>query len=55
VATSGVQSFDWQRTKANGTGVYVGMSLSGSFHGWRFNAGICEYQDTTALASKVGA
>ena len=55
VATSGVQSFDWQRTKANGTGVYLGMSLSGSFHGWRFNAGLIEYQETTALASKVGA
>src|SRR6516164_5209151 len=54
VATSGVQSFDWQRTKANGTGVYVGMSLSGSFHGWRFNAGLIEYQEGTALASKVG-
>src|SRR6516162_482751 len=54
VATSGVQSFDWQRTKANGTGVYVGMSLSGSFHGWRFNTGLIEFQDTTALASKVG-
>jgi hypothetical protein len=55
VATSGVQSYDWQRTKANGTGVYLGMTLSGSFHGWRFDAGICEYQDTTALASKVSA
>jgi hypothetical protein len=55
VAVSGIQGVQWQRTKANGTGVYVGMTLSGSYTGYRFNAGMIEYQDTTALASKVSA
>jgi len=55
VAVSGIQGVQWQRTKANGTGIYLGMTLSASLYGWRFNAGMIEYQDSTALASKVSA
>jgi len=45
--------FLFQRTPANGTGIYLGLTLSGSFNNYAFNNAIIEYQDTTALASKV--
>jgi len=46
--------FLFQRAPASGTGIYLGLTLSGSFtSGYNFNNGIVEYQETTALASKV--
>jgi hypothetical protein len=45
--------FLWQRTPAAGTGIYLGMTLKGSFSGYSFNNGIIEYQEATAMASKT--
>jgi hypothetical protein len=56
LAVSGTPTFQWQRTKGNGTGIYLGMTLKASgLINYRFSAGMIEYQDTTALASKVSA
>jgi hypothetical protein len=46
--------FLFQRTTAAGTGIYLGLTLSGTFTNYAFNNGIISYQDTTALASTVG-
>jgi hypothetical protein len=45
--------FLWERTPAAGTGIFLGMTLKGSFTAYSFNYGVIEYQDATALASKT--
>jgi len=54
-----VPTYQWQRTKANGTGIYLGATLKGTvistFQGYFFQGVILEYQEATALASKVSA
>src|SRR6516165_8346023 len=59
MAVSGVPTYQWQRTKANGTGIYLGATLKGTvistFQGYFFQGVILEYQEATALASKVSA
>lgn len=45
--------FLFQRTPAAGTGIYLGLTITGSFYGYSFNNGIIEYQDATVLASKT--
>jgi hypothetical protein len=45
--------FLWQRTPAAGTGIFLGISLRGSFSGYSFNYAVIEYQDATALASQT--
>jgi len=52
VVFSGV-GFLFQRTPAAGTGIYLGLTLQGSFNGYSFNNGIIEYQEATVLASKT--
>jgi hypothetical protein len=47
--------FLWQRTPAAGTGIYLGISLRGTFAGYSFNNAILEYQEATAMASKTSA
>ena len=47
--------FLWQRTPAAGTGIYLGMTLRGTFAGYSFNNAILEYQEATAMASKTSA
>ena len=59
MGVSGVPTYQWQRTKANGTGIYLGATLKGTvistFQGYFFQGVILEYQEATALASKVSA
>jgi hypothetical protein len=45
--------FLFQRTPAAGTGIYLGLTLTGSFSSYSFNNGIIEFQETSVLASTV--
>lgn len=45
--------FLFQRTPAAGTGIYLGLTLSGTFSTYAFNNAIIEYQDGTAMTSKT--
>jgi hypothetical protein len=45
--------FVFQRTTAAGTGIYLGLTISGNFVNFSFNNGIIEYQDATVLASRT--
>lgn len=47
--------FLYQRIKASGTGVYLGITLTGSFAGLVINLLVLEYQDNAVLASRMGA
>jgi len=51
--TFGSAGFLFQRTKAFNTGIYLGVSLFATLPGYNFNNAILEYQETTALASRV--
>jgi hypothetical protein len=46
--------FLFQRKPAAGTGIYLGLTLSGTFaSGYAFNNAIIEYQDATVMASNT--
>jgi hypothetical protein len=47
--------FLYQRSKAAGTGVYLGLTLEGSFSGLIINGMVMEYQDGTTMASRTAA
>ena len=47
--------FLFERGQAAGSGVYIGMSLSGTFSGFAINSLFIEYQDRTVLVSRPGA
>jgi hypothetical protein len=51
-----VTSFQYVRGKANGSGIYLGFTWSGNVPAIQFalHSAIIEYQETTALSSKVG-
>jgi len=44
--------FFWQRGQASATGLYLGLSITGSVSQMSFNSFVLEYQDATTMASK---
>lgn len=47
--------FLYQRSKAAGTGVYLGMSITGSFAGLVLNGLVLEYQEGKVMGSRMSA
>jgi hypothetical protein len=47
--------FIYQRSPAAGTGVYLGITLQGSFAGLTINGLVMEYQDAATMASRTAA